>query len=185
MGTMRIIVVTSSLPEREAFRAEAIASVNAQTLKPLAHLISIDHERAGPARTLNRLLPACFAAGADWIAQLADDDLLDPEHLATLATATNEADIIYPYCRVTGREWNPNAPFDAARLRRENYIPAITMIRATLCEELDGWRADAAHGFEDWDFWLRALDVGARFACIPRVTWTYRFHGKNLSMPLR
>jgi GT2 family glycosyltransferase len=185
MGTMRIIVVTASLPERETFRAEAAASVAAQTLQPITHLVAIDHERAGPARILNRLLPACIAAGAEWIAQLADDDLLDPHHLATLATAAATADIIYPYCRVTGRNWNPNAPFDADRLRRENYIPATTIIRTSLCETLNGWREDAAHGFEDWDFWVRALDAGARFACIPQVTWTYRFHGQNLSQPLR
>jgi hypothetical protein len=85
---------------------------------------------------------------------------------------------------VEGRgAWNPNAPFDAERLRQGNYIPATTLIRAELCAEL-GWRADAQHGFEDWDFWLRALDAGASFACIPEVTWLYRFHGENLSTTL-
>jgi hypothetical protein len=182
---MRIIVVTASLPEREAFRSEAIASVNAQTLQPIGHLVGIDHERAGPARILNRLLPACVASAADWIAQLADDDILHPHHLETLATRANTADIIYPYCEVEGRAWNPNAPFDPDRLRRENYIPATTMIRARLCQELGGWNTEARNGFEDWDFWLRALDAGAAFTCIPTITWTYRFHGQNMSQPLR
>jgi len=27
---------------------------------------------------------------------------------------------------------------------------------------------------EDHDLWVRALDAGARFRCIPEVTWTYR-----------
>jgi hypothetical protein len=121
--------------------------------------------------------------GADWVAQIADDDLMLPHHLETLATRT-DADIIYTYCEVTGRSWNPNAPFDADRLRRENYIPATTLIRTSLCEELHGWREDSRHGFEDWDFWLRALDLGAEFACIPEVTWQYRFHGSNLSTAL-
>jgi GT2 family glycosyltransferase len=176
----RIVVLTASVPERSSFRADAIESVNAQTLPPVAHIIMIDHERAGPAAMLNRMLPAAIASGAEWVAQLADDDVLHPNHLATLATAT-DADIIYSYCDVEGRGgWNPNAPFDAARLRRENYIPATTMIRADLCAEL-GWREDAAHGWEDWDFWLRALDRDATFRCVPEVTWTYRFHGSNLS----
>ena len=177
---MRVAVVTPSLPERESFRAECIASVNAQTLQPITHLVMLDYERVGPATMLNRMLSSCLAASAEWIAQLADDDLMDAHHLETLVAHSTDADIVYSYCRVEGRGFNPNSPFDADRLRRENYIPATTMIRAGLCEEL-GWRSDSAYGFEDWDFWLRALDVGARFVCVPEETWTYRFHGSNLS----
>ncbi len=157
-----------------------MASIRAQTLEPVAHLVMLDYERVGPAMMLNRMLPAAVATGAEWVAQIADDDLADPHHLETLASATHEADIVYSYCRVEGRSFNPNRGFDADALRASNYIPATTLIRTSLCEEL-GWRSDAQHGFEDWDFWLRALDAGARFACIPEVTWTYRFHGSNLS----
>ena len=177
---MRVVVMTPSLPERAEFRAECVESVKAQTLKPVAHVVMLDYERVGPAVMLNRMLPACIAAEADWIAQLADDDLMDSHHLETLVANSAEADILYSYCRVTGRGFNPNSPFDADRLRRENYIPATTLIRTSLCEEL-GWRSDSAYGFEDWDFWLRALDAGARFVCVPEETWTYRFHGSNLS----
>lgn len=176
----RIIVATCSLPERAAFRAECIESIRVQTLEPIAHLVAVDYERVGPAVMLNRMLPTMIASGAEWVAQLADDDLADPHHLKTLANASHDADIVYSYCRVEGRSFNPNRAFDADALRASNYIPATTLIRASLCAEL-GWREDSAHGFEDWDFWLRALDAGARFACVPEVTWTYRFHGSNLS----
>lgn len=178
---MRIAVLTPALPERAAMLAETIASVNAQTLPPAAHLIEIDHERAGCATVLNRLLPAAQAADANWIALVADDDVFYPRHLELLAGASADADIVYSYCDVEGRDWSPNAPFDEARLRAGNYIPATTLIRTALARKLGGWRPDAAHGFEDWDFWLRALDAGARFRCVPTVTWRYRFHGDNLS----
>ena len=178
---MRIAAVMTSLPERHDFRAEAIRAVEAQTLKPVAHFVGIDYERVGPAEMLNRLLPACVAASSDWVAQTADDDLWYPHHLETLAEHAADADIVYPYCDVEGRDWfDPNRPFDAAELRRQNFIPATTLIRTSLCVDL-GWRSDATHGFEDWDFWLRALDAGARFVCVPEKTWLYRFHGANLS----
>jgi len=151
-----------------------------QSLQPVAHLVYLDYAYQGPARVLNAMLPSISASNAEWVAQLADDDLMLPHHLRVLADNAKDADIVYSYCRVEGRAWDPNASFDADRLRRENYIPATTLIRTSLCEEL-GWRADAAHGFEDWDFWLRALDCGAVFKCVPEVTWVYRFHGKNLS----
>jgi GT2 family glycosyltransferase len=176
----RIVVVTPSLPERADFRAECVASVAAQTLQPVAHVVMVDYERAGPAAMLNRMLSACVAAGADWVAQLADDDLADPHHLELLAAHCADADIVYSWCRVEGRSFNPNREFDEAALRASNFIPATTMIRTRLCTQL-GWRDDSTHGFEDWDFWLRALDAGARFVCVPEVSWTYRFHGANLS----
>lgn len=178
---MSICVVTVSLPERDEFRAECIRSITSQTRAPIAHVVMIDHDRVGPAEMLNRALPACVATGAEWIAQLADDDLAMPHHLETLISASTDADIVYSYANVEGRaNFNPNSPFDANALRFVNYIPATTLIRTSLCVEL-GWRSDAAHGWEDWDFWLRALDRDARFVCVPEITWTYRFHGANLS----
>ena len=180
MGAPRIIVITPSLPEREAFRSECVASVVAQTLHPVMHVVGVDYERAGVATMLNRLASIAKPAGCDWIAQIADDDLMHPNHLEVLASRVDDADVIYPWCDVIGRNWSVNALFDADRLRRENYIPATTLIRTLLVESLGGWR-DGEHGWEDHDFWLRALDAGARFACIREITWTYRFHGGNIS----
>jgi len=180
---MGVVVVTPSLPSRVDLRAECVASVMAQTLQPVAHIIHLDYQRIGPAACLNAMLPAAVETGAEWIAQIADDDLMLPRHLELLAGET-DADVVYSYCDVIGRGgWNPSAAFDADRLRAGNYIPATTLIRTELCSEL-GWRTDAAHGFEDWDFWIRALDAGARFVCVPFVTWVYRFHGENLSAAL-
>jgi hypothetical protein len=87
------------------------------------------------------------------------------------------------------RGWIPNQEFDADLLRRRNYIPATTLIRRSLWEELGGWTlpgwgvGESPHEpeyAEDWDFWIRALDAGARFLCIARVTWIYRYHSDNV-----
>ncbi len=51
----RIVVVTPSLPERADLRAECMASIAAQTLAPVAHVVMVDYERAGPAAMLNRM----------------------------------------------------------------------------------------------------------------------------------
>jgi hypothetical protein len=190
------------MPERADMLAEAVASVRAQTLAPAIHLVGIDHARRGIGRTLNAL---ARGTDADWLARLDDDDLFDPNHLEVLASATDRGDIIYTWCRVEARAvgrdmpsppsvlgpagWVPNQPFDADMLRERNYIPATTLIRRSLWETLGGWRlpgfgvADLPpdpHSTEDWEFWLRALDAGATFECIPQVTWTYRYHGGNV-----
>lgn len=196
-----VAVLTPSLPERAPMLTEAVASVNAQTLRPSAHLVGIDHSRIGIGRMLNQL---AAGAEAEWLARLDDDDLLDSTHLEVLASKAEKADIVYSWCRILpyspGQDvafpavvgpsgWIPNQSFEADQLRSRNYIPATTLIRTSLWAELGGWRLAGygvgdsprgPEGTEDWDFWLRALDVGARFACVPEVTWTYRYHGANL-----
>lgn len=173
-----ISVITASLPDRAGMLAECIASVGSQTLPAGEHLIAVDHAHRGPAALRTELAQA---AGGEWIAVVDDDDVLLPNHLATLAGA--DADIVYTYCTVEGRDWNPNQPFDPDELRRRSYIPATALLRASLVAQLGGWRPDAecVNRWEDWDFYLRALDLGASFACIPEITWRYRFHGSNRS----
>ena len=91
----------------------------------------------------------------------------------------------YSYCEVKGRDdWRPNWPFDAELLRQGNYIPATSLVRRQLAEDLGFWKThkELGHAMEDWDFWIRALNHGAKFAHTDEVTWCYRFHGKNMSM---
>jgi GT2 family glycosyltransferase len=172
-----ITVITASLPSRSAMLAECLASVAHQTEPPSAHLVGIDHIRAGTSSVRNSLLAA---ARTEFVAVLDDDDVALPEHFATLLSVP--ADIVYTLPSVEGRPgWQPVGPFDPERLRRESYIPATALIRKELLEDMGGWRdsADTPNGWEDWDLYLRALDAGARFAFIPTVTWRYRFHGGN------
>lgn len=180
MSTPRIALITSSLPERHDFRAEALRSVEAQTLKPIIHLVGVDYQRLGPAPIQNYLLAAAVAAGAEWIALLADDDLLYPNHLEKLYSGAAEADIVWTWCDVQGRNWNPNSHWDPQRLRSENFIPATAMIRTEWCERL-GWEPAFGKRCEDWLFWRKAHEAGARFVCVPEKTWLYRFHGSNQS----
>lgn len=175
----RISVITAALPSRLALLHTCIQSVTEQTLPPVEHCISIDHERAGTGAVKTRML---WGARGDWIAPLDDDDVFLSNHLATLAGYAPDADIVYSFCRVEGRDgWNPNRTFDADALREGNFIPATALIRASLLRDLGGWpdSADSPNGWEDYALWLKALDAGARFVCAPSVTWVYRFHGRN------
>jgi hypothetical protein len=199
---LTIAVITPSLPERGEMLGEAVESVRAQTLQPSVHAVGIDYARVGIGAMLNHL---ATGLQVEWLARLDDDDLFRPDHLELLASGVEDADVVYAWCEVAPRARDGQAPpapevlgrdgwtnhdFDPNRLRRRNYIPATAaLVRKSLWEELGGW-ALGSWGIgesprepefaEDWDFWLRALDAGAQFLCIPEVTWTYRYHGENL-----
>lgn len=157
--------------------AEAVASVQAQTIKPTAHFITIDYAGTGPWRIHNA---HATQAETEWLAWLDDDDVLLSRHLESLLAASDGADVVYPWCEVQGREgFYPNSPFSAEALRRQNFIPITTLMRRSAFLEVGGFPDGGATS--DWGLLLKLLDKGARFVCVPAVTWVYRFREDNMT----
>ncbi len=90
-------------------------SVRGQLVPPAAHLIEIDWPPDGFVKVCNRL---AAQVETEYLMVLPDDDLIDVTHIQTLLENTapggNEADVVYSWCRTTGRDgWVPNSDFDA------------------------------------------------------------------------
>jgi hypothetical protein len=181
---MSVTVVTPSLPERGKMLAEAVHSVNRQTVLPAAHLISVDYHNHGPGPLLNQLIRA---AETEWVSILADDDLYQETHLEHLSEASEDADIVYSWGQIAGstsRAANQyRGPFDPDRLlnRQDSGLSGCFMVRKTMWDLVGGWRDEPT---EDWGFLVRCLKAGARVRLVPKVTWIYRFHGGNVSQVL-
>ena len=60
-------------------------------------------------------------------------------------------------------------PFDPDRLLQWNYIHASALYRRSVWEQNRGYDGTMpVQGYEDWDFWLGALEHGWEFAYVPR-----------------
>lgn len=102
-------------------------------------------------------------ANGDYLMFLDDDDWIANDHVANLVqvlAGQDECRAVYSSTRKTDSDEKElehvfNLPFDAARLRRDNFIPIHAMLfEASLIEE--GCRFDTTlHIYEDWDFWLQ------------------------------
>lgn len=175
---MKISVLTACLPQRKAMLAEAVASVQAQVCPGIdvEHLIGIDHQGEGAGPVLNRRLAD---AKGDWVMVLDDDDLLLPEHLATVVPLAEEHDVVYSMPRVEGGMFtNYHEPFDPAVLARKNIVSHTALMRAELVRQVGGW--NPVRWF-DWDLFRRLEAAGAEFLQVPETTWVYRLHGANWS----
>src|SRR5579864_5975127 len=65
--------------------------------------------------------------------------------------------------------------FDAVKLLRWNYIHASALYRRPIWEQNRGYDGTMpVQGYEDWDFWLGALEHGWQFAYVPEVFFDYR-----------
>jgi hypothetical protein len=134
----------------------------------------VDEKREGPSEIRNRL---AASSNADWLLPLDDDDLLDPDFLEVLLPFLEDADIVYPWCRVEGSDFVCNRLYRPDKLFHFNFIPVAALVRRELWVELGGMRKVEQ---EDYDLWRRAMGLGARIVCCPEILWTYRFHGGNV-----
>jgi hypothetical protein len=186
-----VTVVIPHIPVRPNKLTRAVKSTAVQVHRPHEVIIATDVDREGSATTRNRALSR---VATTWTAFLDDDDYLYPEHLDVLlkhAEAT-DADVVYPGCHVidaSGRpipvreEWGRfGRRFDPDMLRERSYIPVTSLVLTELAQRA---RFGAPEGvetdYDDWGFYLRLLDLGARFAHVTEVTWVWHHHGANSS----
>ncbi|MGI0012092.1 MAG: glycosyltransferase [Nitrososphaera sp.] len=195
-GLDRISVVVPHIPPRARELTRAVASLMRQTLPANVIKIVTDNNHHGSAITRNRGL---HLLDTPWVAFLDDDDELLPNHLATLAVAAareldagNSVGVVYPGCLVVDawgqiiqrqEEWGRfGQPFNPELLREKSYIPVTSLVHSTLAQKAQfGPPTGVETTYDDWGFYLRLLDLGARFIHVPQETWVWHHHGENTS----
>lgn len=165
-----VTVITATVGDRPHLLREAMDSVAGQTYAPADHLVGVDFQRRGGHRVRNLL---ASAVTTEWLAILDDDDVMYDNHLEVLMAQAANADVVYSWCHVEGDDnFNLyNRPYDPDLLRRSSIVSHNALIRTDLVLDLGGWPEERGY---DWKLWVRALDAGARFVCVPEPTWLYR-----------
>jgi glycosyltransferase involved in cell wall biosynthesis len=80
-------------------------------------------------------------------------------------------------------DWEGDMGFpglDAYRLLYRHIIGPVGLTRRALWEDVGGYDPAFRTGYEDWDFWLGALERGWRGAKVDEVTFLYRRHGETM-----
>jgi glycosyltransferase involved in cell wall biosynthesis len=99
------------------------------------------------------------------------------EHGIRILDANPQVGVVYGDAAYIGERkgrWRIGS-FDRNRLLQCNQIDACAMYRRSIWEQNNGYDGTMpVQGFEDWDFWLCALENGWRFAYVPEVLFDYR-----------
>jgi len=129
-----------------------------------------------------------FARG-ELIALCDDDDEYAPDHLASLAAALGDRDLVYSGARIRAHHGDGrvedldfNHTFDPEALRKTNFIiPSSILYRRRLHAAL-GPFDEIADQYWDWDWVLRVASAGT-IGHVPAITLTYAFNvdGGNMS----
>ncbi|HSL16524.1 MAG TPA: PIG-L family deacetylase [Methylomirabilota bacterium] len=197
-----VIVRTKDRPE---LLAEALASIAGSSYRRVEVVLVNDGgtepepppvfpfpvTRVEMGRTQGRAAAAnagVTAAAGDYVTFLDDDDLMEPEHVATLVGLVTAAGVRVAYTDAavgvyeldpsrgwlqTERRLPYSRNFDPELLLLDNYIPFNTLIIERELFDAAGPFDPALEFFEDWEFLIRLAAV-APFHHLGRVTAEYR-----------
>lgn len=183
------------------FLAEAVGSARAQTRVP-DEIVVVDDgctdetaavlaslEEAGELVVVRHATPqgpaASFNAGVaassgDLILALDADDALSPRYVELTEQAIQAgADLAYGGVERFGAETGFTEPpqFDAGELGVESFLHVSTMFRRPVFDATGGFRPDLDRlGLEDWEFWVHAVEHGARGRAVDGCWLRYRRH---------
>lgn len=164
-------------------------STDPDTLNYLERLRSegtcvIDQPNSGPSAARNT---AIRATRCDLILPVDADNRILPtllEKAIALLDSEPECSVVYSDVRmfgeVSGEQSVPEPCL--ARLLRANYIDTCAVFRKSLWQAVGGYEEDRRCGWEDWDFWLKAMCLGHQFRHIPEILYEYRVKAGSRSL---
>lgn len=173
---LRIVIVDDGSPDETAAVAFRLAA-------------DLPHRRIDLLRQPNQGLAAARNAGiratsSPFVLPLDADDALAPDAVEKLvrALAAAHADVATPLGRTFGNEDRRlvTLPATRRRLRAGNCLVYSSLFRRGLFDRIGGYALNLRAGYEDWDFWLGALERGARFVHVPEELFRYRRHGTTM-----
>jgi Glycosyl transferase family 2 len=190
-----ITVAIPSIPPRmtNGMLARALESVHTQTFHPHAHVVAIDRNREGAARTRQRALES---VRTPWVAFLDDDDAFMPTHLLTLAQAAlaTGADYVYSWFEVIGPDgrnygdYDPvfppghfTDPWDPSNPRHTTMTILVRTDLAQMIGFQSPQESNPQYGNEDWRFTLACNQAGAKIHHVAARTWYWHHSGENTS----
>jgi len=137
----------------------------------------IRQENRGLAAARNA---AIAASTGEYILPLDADNRLRPayiEHGIRILDSNPQVGVVYGDAQYAGTRtgrWRVG-PIDLNRMLDCNYIDACAVYRRSIWEQNGGYDgAMPVQGYEDWDFWLGALEHGWQFAYVEEILFDYR-----------
>jgi len=173
---VRIVIVDDGSPDDTAAVAAALIAQY-----PTTRIDLVRQPNQGLAAARNA---GVRATTSPFVLPLDADDRLAPQAIEHLVHSLQHdgADVATPLGRTFGDEDRRLVTLPATRTRlcAGNCLVYASLYRRTLFDRIGGYATNLRAGYEDWDFWLSALEANARFLHVPEELFLYRRHGSTM-----
>jgi len=129
---------------------------------------------------------AISRAAGEYILPLDADNRIRPDYLRKavgVLDQNRDAGVVYAYANLFGEKkgvWT-FPPFDSRKLLIENFVEACSVFRKKIWEECNGYDPAMVIGYEDWDFWISAMEKGWKFHLIKEALFDYRVRKDSMA----
>jgi glycosyltransferase involved in cell wall biosynthesis len=166
-----IVIVDDGSPDDTTERAKAVAAAHRNL-----RISVITTTNRGLALARNR---AIELARGRYILPLDADDKIAPRMLEQcVALLEQQRDIAIAYTDLqqfgAGHELVRAADFDPNIIPVANQLNYCSLYRREVWEAVGGYNPNMVQGYEDWDFWVGAVEHGYRARRIPEPLFSYR-----------
>lgn len=166
-------------------------STDSHTLSQLEYLgneypqLQIFHKKnSGLAETRNYGIER---AKGEFIVSLDADDVLEPTYLEETVRVikTNKSKkigFVTTWVQEFGVRKNlwKTGDFNIPKLLMENQVHAGSLFRRDMWEKLGGFKKVAIGGYEDWEFWLNAVEHGYEWGIVEKPLFRYRIRANSM-----
>lgn len=114
-----------------------------------------------------------------YILPLDADDRIAPHYLnkaAEILENNPDVGVVYPHAQFFGEKegaWE-FPPFDPKRLLLYNSVVVSSVYRREIWEACNGYDPEMRLGYEDWEFWISAMEKGWKFHLLSGPMFEYR-----------
>lgn len=176
--------------EQKASQLILMDDASNTTLPPdLACMVAkygVEYIRHGENRGLAAARNTAFTlARNEWVLPLDADDTLHQKAVERLYEHREGTDVVCGNISIEGHiHYPPGAnhidkatglcKFTRADWREENHLFCSSLIRWSMWESVGGYPTeDEREQFEDWRFWARCFNYGAKFKCVPVLCYEH------------
>lgn len=120
----------------------------------------------------------------EYILPLDGDDKISSEYIESgidILMNNSEIDVVYCKARFFGKKrgrWNLHE-FSIDYMLGCNCVFCSAIFRKSIFQKTMGYNIEMRAGYEDWDFWLSMIEVGAQFYRIDKELFFYRIRSRS------
>jgi glycosyltransferase involved in cell wall biosynthesis len=146
-------------------------------------LIALSQEHGGLGKAMNT---GVENTKTPYYIHLSADDLIRPDFITLAEDVLDhlpDIDVVLPKYQTFGKsEWIWDLPGFSDELYQNNTILFSSLTRKSLWSKLGGFEEHMPYsGIEDWEFWVRAHDIGAKSYKLASIGIDYRLHETNMT----